>query len=58
MMRFKEEKYGKLCQRKCEIHSLPKNIKISLLPCFWVHKYNFTNNFIVRFVYEDDVTLS
>ena len=33
-----------------------KNAKISLLPCFWAHKYNFMNNFIVGFMYEDDVT--
>ena len=39
-------------------HSFPKNVKISLLPCFWDHKYNFINNFIVRFVYEDEVTPS
>ena len=39
-------------------YSFQKNIKISLLPCFWAHKYNFINNFIVKFMYEDDVTPS
>ena len=51
LMRFKEEKYGKLYQRKSEIQ-LPKK------PCFYANKYDFINNFIVRFMYEDDVTPS
>ena len=55
MMKFKEEKYRKLYQRKSEIY-LPRNVKISLLLYFWCNKYNFINNFIVRFMCEDDVT--
>ena len=54
MMKFKEEKYRKLYQRKSEIY-LPRNVKISLLLYFWCNKYNFINNFIVRFMCEDDV---
>ena len=52
MMRFKEGKYGKLFERKKEMQ-LPKNVKMSVLPCFRAYKYNFINNFIVRFMYED-----
>ena len=39
-------------------YSFPKNFKTSLLPWFWAHKYNSIIKFIVRFVYEDDVTPS
>ena len=55
MMKFSEEKYGKLCQRKNEIQHT-KNVKISLLPYFLAHKYNIIDSFIVRFVHEDDMT--
>ena len=37
---------------------LPQKSKISLLPCFWANKWDFINNFLVRFTYEDDVTPS
>ena len=36
----------------------PTKCKISLLPCFWANEYDSINNFIVTFMYEDDVTLS
>ena len=37
-------------------YSIPKNVKISLLPHFLAHKYNIIDSFIVRFVHEDDMT--
>ena len=35
-----------------------KTLKLHFLPWFWAHKYNSIIKFIVRFVYEDDVTPS
>ena len=57
MMKFKEEKYGKLCQRESE-RQLPKKHLNVTFACFGAHKYNFINNFYVKFVYEDDATPS
>ena len=57
MMKFKEEKYGKLCQRESE-RQLPKKRLNVTFACFGAHKYNFINNFFVKFVYEDDATPS
>ena len=57
MMKFKEEKYGKLCQRESEMQ-LPKKCLNVTFACFGAHKYNFINNFFVKFVYEDDATPS
>ena len=37
---------------------LPWKSKISLLLCFGANKYDFINNFVIRFMYEDDVTTS
>ena len=57
MMKFKEEKYGKLCQRESE-RQLPKKRLNVTFACFGAHKYNSINNFFVKFVYEDGATPS
>ena len=57
LMRFKEGKYEKLYQKKVR-YSFPKNIKFHFCPVFQANKFNFINNFTVRFIYEDDVTPS
>ena len=54
-MRFNEEKYRKLYQRKS---GATASQEMSNFTFAMFLGYNFINNFIVRFVYEDDVTLS
>ena len=54
---MKPEKKKHLAEAKVR-YCFTKKCEISLLLGFWNNKYNFINNFTVRFMYEYDMTTS